>query len=42
MKRSKIVQLGLSALISVWIAGSLSVTALRCLGAPEADRKSVV
>ena len=33
MKQNKITQLALSALVSIWIAGSLSVTASRSLDA---------
>ena len=33
MKQNKITQLALSALVSIWLAGSLSVTAIRSLDA---------
>lgn len=42
MKQRKIVQLAMSALVSVWIAGSLSITALRSLGIEGATGQALL
>ena len=42
MKQRKMIQLAMSALVSVWIAGSLSVTALRSLGIAGATGQALL
>ena len=42
MKQRKMMQLAMSALVSVWIAGSLSVTALRSLGIDGATGQALL